>query len=560
MRFLELVELCEKLEATTKRGEMIKIVADFIKRLNQEEIEPALYMLLGRAFPLGQKSLDVSWGTIREAVRKLTRVTDEEFTNVFNRTGDLGSATKEIFEKKGAIRQLAFLEKPLTVKQVTQFFEKMASARGINAREKKERLVETLLSNASSLEIKYLVRIILGEMRTGFNEGLMAIAISRAFDIPLDAVNRARMVAGDAEVARIARERGLEGVNALDIKVFRPVRPMLAENAGSIEEALQTLGGRASFERKLDGARVQIHKLGNEVKIFSRRLTEVTESLSEIVELALRVTAREAIMEGEIVAVDKQGNVLPFQYLMHRFKREKEIGQAADEIPLRLYLFDVLSLNGKNLTGLGYLERRRMLAEVAGELQLVENLISDDVSEIKKFLDETMRQGHEGLMAKRLDGTYQLGARGKLWLKIKPTLEPLDLVIVGAEYGYGRRREWLSDYYLAAIDAGTKKFEILGKTFKGLTDRELREMTAKLKELTIKREGRRVWVQPKIVVEVAYNEIQRSPKYGCGMSLRFARITRIRDDKGPEDADTLQKVRKIYEGQTKGHMQKWDEK
>lgn len=552
MKFLDIVELCEKLEATKKRSEMIKNVANFIKHLDQEEKEPALSMLLGCACPRGQKSLNVSWGTLYKIIRKLTLISEDEFTRIFDRTGDLGSTVMEIFGKRGTIKQVTFLERPLTIKQVWEFFEKIASAKGTSAKEKKERLVEALISNASPLEIKYLVKIILGEMRTGFSEGLLALAISKAFDLPVDLINRARMVASDVEVVKAAKEKGAEGVAALDIKVFSPIKPMLAESANSVEEALQTLGGKASFERKLDGARVQIHKRENTIKIFSRRLTEVTESLPEFVELALSVKAKEAILEGEIIAVNKQGYVLPFQYLMQRFKREREISRAAAEIPLKLYLFDMLFLNGRNLTGLAYLERREMLAEVAGELQLVENLISDNVSEIKNFLDETIRQGHEGLVAKSLDGTYRLGTRGKLWLKIKPTLEPLDLVIVGAEYGYGRRREWLSDYYLAAIDDETKKFEILGKTFKGLTDRELKEITAKLKELTIKKEGRRVWVQPKIVVEVAYNEIQKSPKYKCGMSLRFARITRIRDDKDPEGADTLQKVREIYKTQAKG--------
>jgi DNA ligase-1 len=220
-----------------------------------------------------------------------------------------------------------------------------------------------------------------------------------------------------------------------------------------------------------------------------------------------------------------------------------------EKIPVKLYLFDVLYLNGESLISLPYTQRRQILGEISGEVPLTKQLVTDNVEEARLFLKEAINHGHEGLMAKRLDSPYTPGIRGKHWLKIKPVLEPLDLVIVAAEYGYGRRHEWLSDYYLAARDAETGEFLTVGKTFKGLTDAEIIEMTKRLKELAVKEEPRRVVVIPKIVVEVAYNEIQKSPKYKCGMALRFARITRIREDKAPEEADTIQRVREIYEKQ-----------
>ncbi|MEM3871199.1 MAG: ATP-dependent DNA ligase, partial [Nitrososphaeria archaeon] len=255
------------------------------------------------------------------------------------------------------------------------------------------------------------------------------------------------------------------------------------------------------------------------------------------------------ILEGEVIAVDGKGNPLPFQHLMRRFKRIHGIEGAASAIPVKLFLFDILYLNGQNLTILPYLQRRQILAESVGEISLTRQIITDSVKEAEQFLKEATSSGHEGLMAKKVDSKYMPGIRGKRWLKIKPTLPPLDLVIVAAEYGYGRRREWLSDYYLAARDNNTGEFLIVGKTFKGLTDAEIIEMTERLKALAIKEEPRRVFVVPKLVVEVAYNEIQRSPKYKCGMALRFARITRIRDDKTAEEADTIQRVREIYESQ-----------
>jgi len=388
-------------------------------------------------------------------------------------------------------------------------------------------------------------------MRTGFHEGLMEQAVAEAFQLPLDAVQKASMTIGDiGEVALIAKMEGREGLSKIRFKIFRPVGLMLAQMADSITDALEEHEGKTAFEYKLDGARVQIHKLGDEVKIFSRRLTDVTESLPEIVETARKnITAKEAILEGEVIAVDSRGYPIPFQHLMRRFRRVHAIEDAAERIPARLHLFDILYLNGESLISLPYTQRRQILAENAGGIPLTKQLVADKPEEIEQFLKEAMDAGHEGLMAKKLDSPYTPGIRGKRWLKIKPVLEPLDLVIVAAEYGYGRRREWLSDYYLAARDAETGEFLSVGKTFKGLTDAEIIEMTRRLKELAMKEEHRRVLVVPKIVVEVTYNEVQKSPKYKCGMALRFARINRIRDDKTAEETDTIQRVREIYERQ-----------
>jgi DNA ligase-1 len=550
--FKALAELCEKLEATTKRLLMIALVADFLKSLEIEEVEPAVSMILGRPFSKwSQQTLDVSWATLSEIIKRITGVEWNLFLEAFSKTGDIGSATKTIFEESKIKRQATLFEKPLTISEVRRQLEAIAEATGQGSREKKERLIETLMSTASPLEAKYLVKIFIGEMRTGFHEGLMEQAISKAFQIPLKEVQKASMTLGDiGEVAAIAKKEGKEGLLKVGFKVFRPVRLMLAQMANDVAEALKEHEGKTVFEYKLDGARIQIHKLGDEIRIFSRRLTDVTASLPEIVEKARKnVKAKEAILEGEVIAIDHRGYPIPFQHLMRRFKRVHAIEDMAEKIPVQLYLFDILYLNGESLITLPYLQRRKILAENAGEIPLTKQIVTDKKEEAEKFLKEAVDAGHEGLMAKRIDSPYTPGIRGKHWLKIKPVLEPLDLVIVAAEYGYGRRHEWLSDYYLAARDAETGEFLTVGKTFKGLTDAEIIEMTKRLKELTIKEEPRRVFVVPKIVVEVTYNEIQKSPKYKCGMALRFARISRIREDKNPEEADTIRHVREIYEKQ-----------
>jgi len=550
--FKALADLCEELEATTKRLRMIDLVSVFLNNLEAEEIEPAVSMILGRPFPKwSQQTLDVSWATLTGIIRRLTKAGWKVFTEAFGKTGDVGSATKILFESSRVGKQSTLFERKLTILEVKRGFEAIAQPTGSGSREKKERLTEALLSLASPLEAKYLVKIFIGGMRTGFYEGLMEQAVSKAFQIPLGTVQKATMTIGDVgDVAAMVKTEGKEALLKIEFEVFRPVGLMLAQTASGVVGALKEHGGETAFEHKLDGARVQIHKRGNYVKIFSRRLTDVTPSLPEIVQLVRKnVKAEKAILEGEVIAVDSQGYPVPFQHVMRRFKRVHAIEDMIKKVPVKLYLFDVLYLNGESLISLPYTQRRQILADHTGEIQLAKQLVTDKMEEAERFLEEAMDAGHEGLVAKKLDSEYTPGIRGKHWLKIKPVLEPLDLVIVAAEYGYGRRHEWLSDYYLAARDIETGEFLMVGKTFKGLTDVEIIEMTKRLRELAIKEEHRRVVVVPKIVVEVLYNEIQKSPKYKCSMALRFARINRIREDKAAEEADTIQMVREIYEKQ-----------
>lgn len=552
MEFRVLSELCERLSSTTKRNVKVEMAAEFLKRLNSQEVEPAVSMILGRPFPRwDQRTLDISWATLSNIIKRLTDVDWRTFSKVFRETGDIGSTIKTIFERSKVRRQKVLFEKPLTILEVRRVFEAIAEASGQGSRERKDRLVESLLGRASPVEAKYLVKIMIGEMRTGFQEGLMELAVSRAFSTPLELVQKASMLTGDVgEVAYLLKEHGEAALSKLGLRLMRPLKPMLAQMAESPREAIEEHGGETAFEYKLDGARIQIHKVGEKVKVFSRRLTDVTDSLPEIVQAVREgVKAHEAVLEGEVIAVGRDGHPLPFQHLMRRFRRVYEIEKMLREIPVKLYLFDLLYVDGESLIDEPYLERRNRLSRVVEGIPLTEQLVTGNPAEAERFLRKALEEGHEGLMAKRLDSPYKPGVRGKHWLKIKEPLEPLDLVITAAEYGYGRRHGWLSDYYLAARDEETGEFLVVGKTFKGLTDQEIIEMTERLKRLAIMEEGNRVVVKPEIVVEVAYNEIQKSPKYKCGMALRFARITRIRDDKSPEEVDTIQKVRKIYEKQ-----------
>ncbi len=550
--FSALADLCEGLEATSKRTVMVSLVADFLRKLGNNEVEPAASMILGRAFlKWGKRNLEISWTTLSDLIKRLTKVEWGVFNAAFNKTGDIGTAAKTIFEARKIHRQVTLFEKPLTILEVRHRLEIIAETSGSGSKEKKERLLETLIGEAKPLEVKYIVKMIIGEMRTGFHEGLMELAVSKAFGAPKDVVQRASMLTGDiAEVAAVAKIQGSEAVSKIQLQVFRPIKPMLAQTAEDVNEALREHGSETAFEYKLDGARVQIHKSGNAVKIYSRRLADVTNSFPEIVNLirgAIRVD--DTVLEGEIIAVGKNKNPLTFQHLMRRFKRVHGIEEMVGRIPVELYFFDLVYLNGQSLLSEPYVERRKKLRKIAENINITKQLITSNPLEAARFLRKAIDEGHEGLMAKKLDSPYTPGIRGKRWFKIKKSLEPLDLVIVAAEYGYGRRHDWLSDYYLGARNPETGEFLMVGKTFKGLTDEEIIDMTIRLKKLTVKEERRKVIVNPKIVVEVAYNEIQKSPKYKCGMALRFARITRIRDDKSSEDADTIQRVREIYEKQ-----------
>jgi DNA ligase-1 len=475
-----------------------------------------------------------------------------DFRAVYSQTGDVGSAVKSVFEASKIRKQATLFEKPMSILEVRQTLENIAEASGQGSRERKERLIEALLGQASPVEAKYLVKIMIGEMRTGFHEGLMEMAVARAFEVPLGTVQTANMVTGDiGEAASILKAKGKKGITDLGLRVFRPIKSMMAQMAASVREALNEACGPMALEYKLDGARIQIHKSTDNVRIYSRRLTDVTESLPEILELVRReVKARDAILEGEVIAVAKdKASPLLFQHLMRRFRRLHKVDEMTHEIPIELQLFDIIYYDGKSLIDVPYEQRRRKLSEIVGSIQLTRQIVTDDVGQAEAFLTEALRSGHEGLVAKKLDSPYTPGIRGKRWFKIKQILDPLDLVIVAAEWGYGRRHNWLSDYYLAARDAETERFLTVGKTFKGLTDEEIIEMTERLKGLVVREEPHRVVVVPKIVVEVAYNEIQKSPKYECGMALRFARISRIRDDKSVDDADTIQRVREISEKQ-----------
>ncbi len=515
--FSELAKLCKALEATTKRKEKTSLIAVFLRGLEPDEVAPAVLLVVGTIFPeFDPRTLEVGW-------RTMNRVLEGR-------------------------RQTTLLDEPLTIGRVRDTLSRIAEASGPGSRRIKGGLLEGLISRADPEEVEVLVRIIFGEMRIGVNEGVMLEGIAEAVGVGTTVVRRALMLTGDlGEVARVALEEGEEGLWGVRMRMFVPLKPMLATMSYDIGEVIEEHGGVTAFEYKFDGARIQIHRSADDIRVFSRRLSDVTESLPDVVCLIRdSVGSKDVILEGEVVAIGEGGKPLPFQDLMRRFRRVHDVERMAEKIPLRLHLFDILYLGGRLLIDEPYEERWRILEGVCPEGLLAERLVTGEVEEARAFLRRAMEAGHEGLMAKRLDSEYTPGSRGKRWFKIKP-VETLDLVVAAADWGYGRRTGWLSNYHLAAREGG--EYMVIGKTFKGLTDDEFRWMTEQLQGLKTRETPGTVHVRPELVVEVAFNEIQRSPHYRSGFALRFARINRIREDKGPADADTLERVRELYEKQ-----------
>ena len=445
--------------------------------------------------------------------------------------------------------QTALVQKTMTILEVAKTFDTIAEATGPGSKQKKLLLVEGLMNSASPLEQKYLYRLMSEEMRIGAIEGVAIEGIALASGVDTKTVQRANMLLGSlGEAAKLALT-GTSKLSKTSLTVFCPVKPMLAAMSYDLGEVLKEHGGRTAFEWKFDGSRIQIHKRGEEIRLFSRRLNEATRSLPDIVSMAREhIHGHEIVVEGEAVALGGEGKPLPFQDLMRRFHRVTRVDDMVKIIRLRLYLFDILYKDGKLLIDQTYDERWKTLQNTVDPSLLAPRIITDSIDEAKRFLQSALEEGHEGLMAKALDGTYTPGVRGKKWLKVKP-FETVDLAIIAAEWGYGRREGWLSNYHLGAYDEQTGEYVSLGKTFKGLTDEEFKDITNRLLAIRVRENRYTIYVKPRIVVEVAYNEIQKSHRYESGFALRFARITRIREDKGPSDVDTLERIGELYRSQ-----------
>jgi DNA ligase-1 len=546
--FSRLAHLGERLEQTSKRHEMAALLADFLRELSPAEIPSAVRLTIGQVFPEWDgRALNLSWKAVMAVVHMLTDTSTDARDQMSAQAVDGGEFVFLLLEET---RRQSPISPPLTILEVFHTLEGIAETSGRGSRARKEALLRNLLERATPIEAKFLTKVIYQEMRHGVSEGLMINGIAKAAGARTHLVRRANQLWGDlGEVALVALTEGEDRLSKAAVRLFRPLKPMLAQTVEDLPGAFERFEGHMALEYKLDGARVQIHRQQDQVRIYSRNLADVTTSLPDVVSEILNSPAStEFVLEGELIALDSHGRPLPFQHLMRRFRRKHDIGAAINEIPVQLHLFDALYVDGKQLVDAPYQERWAALAKASRGLNQVRRLLPRTLKEGEAFAHEAYHAGHEGVMVKDLSSAYSPGVRGQSWLKLKHLMS-LDLVIVAAEWGYGRRHGWLSNYHLAALDQDTSDYLIVGKTFKGLTDTEFQDMTERLLALEWGRQRSTVLVQPKVIVEVLFNEIQESSQYRSGFALRFARIARLRDDKPPTEADTLQTLRQLYEQQ-----------
>jgi len=507
MLLSDLVQTSQRVSSTSRRLEKLDALATLLRSLAPDEIAIAVAFLSGET---RQPKLGVGPATILAA-----------------RSAQAAASPS------------------LTVQDVDRTLQAICETTGTGSNAERKRLLSALLARATQMEQEFLVRLLFGELRQGALEGLMLDAIARAGGLSLPSVRRAAMVAGGlGSVARAALTEGEPGLQQFALRLFQPVLPMLAQPAQDIEEALRNLG-TAAWEWKLDGARIQVHKQGDDVRVFSRGLNDVTAAVPEIVEQLRATDAPDLILDGEAIALRENERPYPFQITMRRFGRRLDVDKLRASLPLRAFYFDCLRLGNRDLIERAAGERFDALTQTLPPGMLVKRLITGEVSAAQSFLDEALRTGHEGVMAKSLQAPYEAGSRGSSWLKIKQA-HTLDLVILAAEWGHGRRHGWLSNLHLGARDPDTGRFIMLGKTFKGLTDAMLEWQTQKLLELEVSRDHMAVYVRPEVIVEIAVNEIQESSQYPGGLALRFARVKGYRSDKRAEEADTIATVRRLF--------------
>ena len=505
MRLTALVETSASVAAAPGKLDKVARLGDLLRKLDDTDIEAAVAFLSGRT---RQGRVGVGYAAIASAT-------------------DVPPTAEPTLSIADVDRHFAALE--------------MVSGPG-SARERAQQLRD-LFVRATAAEQDFLRRLLYGELRQGALEGVLVDAIARASAVPAANIRRAAMMAGDlGPVARAALRDGSGAIEAFGVQLMAPVRPMLADSADDVETAVAALGD-ATLEFKIDGARIQVHKSADDVRIFTRTLKDVTAAVPEIVTATRALAVRRAIFDGEVVAMTPDGRPHPFQATMRRVGRTRDVGKARDELPLTPFLFDCLYADGQALIDEPLERRTQVLHDLAPGL-VVPSVMRPTADQARAFAGEALARGHEGVMAKALDAPYSAGRRGASWLKVKQA-RTLDLVVLAAEWGHGRRRGWLSNLHLGARDPDSNGFVMLSKTFKGLTDAMLAWQTAKFLALELSRDAHTVYVRPKLVVEIAFNEIQQSPIYPAGLALRFARVMRYREDRPATSADTIATVRSM---------------
>ena len=608
MEYSDLVEVYEQLDSTTKRLEKTFFLASFLIKVPKDDLPHVMLLIEGKAYPdWDQRKIGVASQLMLKAIAQASGNSANKVEDLWKKTGDLGLVAEKVISSK---KQATLGSTDITSYKVLQNIQKLASIEGEGSVDKKIGLIIELLSSATGPEAKYLVRTILEQLRVGSGAGTIRDSIAWAFfphiegitderlhslkkgkkleidKIPnlqgiedysivvpksepvgrelynsiLGVIQNAYDLTNDWGKVALAASKGISALEKIEMKIGIPIKMMLALRAESIEEALKDIGTPAAVEYKYDGFRLQVHKDDGKIKLFTRRLENVTEQFPDVVEAVQQnIKGHEFIIDCEAVGFDPKTNIyLPFQNISQRIKRKYGIEEIAKKYPVELNVFDIIAYHGKSIIAEPYEKRRKYVESIVNRKARVilpaNQIVTSSKAEIEKFYKESLKAGNEGVMIKKLDAPYQPGSRVGHMLKFKPTMETLDLVIVGAEWGEGKRSSWLSSYILACRDMDG--FMEIGRVATGFKEKEeegvsFSQLTELLKPLIVSEEGKIAVIKPKIVIEVSYEEIQKSPTYSSGYALRFPRLFRLREDKGPKDASTLADVERLYDSQKK---------
>ncbi len=580
MDFKPVIETFEQMEQTSSRLALTDHLVALLKKTPPGIIDKVVYLIQGKLYP-DYEGIELGLAE-RMAIRAIAGSSGKdqsEIERTYQKTGDLGDAAGEAMKSKS---QSTLFSEPMTVERVYSTFDKVARTMGTGSQETKLRMISSLLNDATAAEGRYIIKFVMGQLRLGIADYTVLDALALAFTG--DKSNRkvlenAYNVSSDlGTVAKLLATKGLKAVKSIRITLFKPIRPMLAERITTAEEALERMEGRAAVEYKLDGERVQVHKGKDRVELFSRRLEKITSHYPDVA-AAVKSIKSDVILEGEVVAVNSEtGEYLPFQELMHR-RRKHGVEEAMENYPVVMNFFEVLYAGGESRTDLTYLVRRKLLKKIIGGIKdstvrLIEQTIAEKPEEIDRFMATAIENGCEGVMIKQISSTYRAGAREYAWVKLKreyrsDLADTLDLVIVGALHGRGRRAGKYGALLLAAYDEKTETFQSVTKVGTGFTDVHLEQFYKDLEQHVISQRHARVqtgmdmdvWFEPKIVIEVIASEITLSPSHtaalnvlrpGYGLALRFPKFTgKVRDDKKPEDATAVGEIVTMYKGQLK---------
>ena len=552
--YMKLVETYEKIAQTSARLEKRDIIADFLKQIkeNDPEITYDIALLLqGKIFPpWSEKEMGISTQLIIKALSKLLGENTKDIENKLASVGDMGEITEELVANN---KQVTFFKVPLTVSKVISNLRKTEEITGSKSQNKKLNYILELYTSADPMEAKYITRTITEKLRIGVGEGTLVEAIAKAYDMDKQIIDRAYMLSNDlGEVAQRAQE-SIESVKSLTINPGKPIKPMLAQLSPGIKESIEEMG-EVICETKYDGIRVQIHHFDGQTKIFTRRLENVTNALPEIVEyIENAISDVDFIVEGEVIAI-KDNKPVSFQYILQRVKRKYDIEKMMDEVPLKVFLFDVLYYKTPVAED-SLISRRKLLEEIVTvsddvELSTMKVVTPDNYEEAEELFNWSIETGHEGIMFKDVNSPYSPGKRGKNMLKYKPIRETLDCVITGGIYGKGKRAKFFGSYLLSLLDDKTGEYKTLVHAATGMDDEMLASMTERMQEHIISTSEQTVVFKPAVILEVAFSEIVESNEYESGYSLRFPAIKRVRDDIGLDQVDTLDKLNQLIELQS----------